>query len=539
MAQESLTEKYGVTAADQQLRLSWVQLGDDDLELIRKTADFLGPDARDIVKEFYDHSFQFPQFSSKVSESGSNRATLEGAQEAYLRSLLDARVDNAYFENRLFIGSNHARLDVKPRWNVGNYATYAALIYPRLAAHLDGKDLVDSIIAFQKLFTLDISLAVEAYVGGLMDRLVEVNNRLGPTSVALADGSAQVDEAAKEIAGAIQQIAQGAADQTQTMSNARAEMEKLSEAVGQVAKGAVDQTQGVEKADVASAEMQEALIQVAGAAERAGEKSSESQTAAEEGMRSVQTTVEAMETITSAVVSTTSQIEELSASGKEIGAITQTIAEIADQTNLLALNAAIEAARAGDMGRGFAVVADEVRSLAERSSSAAKDIASLIEKVQTGMDRSVDAMSAVVKDVETGADQAREAGQVLQRIVESSGELGAEIATIEHSAKSADSAATTLASVMQQVGGLAEENNGLATQMREQSDGVMEQLDSASSAAEQAAASSQEVSASTEQVTAQVGEISGQAENMSDVAAELQTFLEWLGAIEAKAAQAA
>lgn len=92
-------------------------------------------------------------------------------------------------------------------------------------------------------------------------------------------------------------------------------------------------------------------------------------------------------------------------SSKRIVDIIGVIDSIAFQTNILALNAAVEAARAGEQGRGFAVVATEVRGLAQRSSSAAKEIKDLI--------------SDSVDKVETGTKLVNHAGSTMQEIVDS------------------------------------------------------------------------------------------------------------------------
>jgi methyl-accepting chemotaxis protein len=90
-------------------------------------------------------------------------------------------------------------------------------------------------------------------------------------------------------------------------------------------------------------------------------------------------------TVVGQVVTTMESINEAS---HKIVYIISVIDYIAFQTNILALNAAVEAERAGDQGRGFAVVSVEVRSLAQRASSAASEIKSLIgdsvEKVEDG-----------------------------------------------------------------------------------------------------------------------------------------------------------
>ncbi|MEP9409943.1 MAG: CHASE3 domain-containing protein [Candidatus Brocadia sp.] len=108
-------------------------------------------------------------------------------------------------------------------------------------------------------------------------------------------------------------------------------------------------------------------------------------------------------------------MKKISESSGKIADIIKIIEGIAFQTNLLALNAAVEAARAGEHGRGFAVVAEEVRNLAQRSSTAAKDITALItdsvNKADIGMDlvkKTEEVFSGIVEQVKKVTDLVNE-----------------------------------------------------------------------------------------------------------------------------------
>ncbi len=204
---------------------------------------------------------------------------------------------------------------------------------------------------------------------------------------------------------AVNAVASGARELSETASGARATAERLGAAAQSNAAG-LDQL----------SQTANSTIDAANEVLRISSSAGSSADAASAAIMQADRTSEEAASVMSELVKT---IETLRMSSLQIGSITEKIDEIADQTNLLALNAAIEAARAGEHGRGFAVVADEIRKLADSSANATKEIASLIRSVQEETDRAVSVTRRGSEAVEHGRSKTSQVADALERIVDS------------------------------------------------------------------------------------------------------------------------
>ncbi|MDR9467763.1 nitrate- and nitrite sensing domain-containing protein [Marinospirillum sp.] len=162
-------------------------------------------------------------------------------------------------------------------------------------------------------------------------------------------------------------------------------------------------------------------------------------------------------------------MKELTQSSKQITSIISVIDGIAFQTNILALNAAVEAARAGRHGQGFAVVASEVRSLAQRSSTAAREIQQLIKRDTEIVQRSSQLVMGTGQVIQEVVESIRKVSQLMGEIAEASEEQRLGIEQVNQ-------AVTQMDEVTQQNAALVEEAAAAAESLEEQADQLTESV---------------------------------------------------------------
>jgi methyl-accepting chemotaxis protein len=291
--------------------------------------------------------------------------------------------------------------------------------------------------------------SARAMLSQAISSVVEGAEHLATSSDQLASASNQAGQATSQIATTIQQVAKGTSEQANAVTRTTSILEQVSQTIVGVANGAKDQSEAIHLA-----------TQVANK-------------------------ITAKDGISAKVGLSAQKVQEMGTRSEQIGVIVETIEDIASQTNLLALNAAIEAARAGEHGKGFAVVADEVRKLAERASTATKEVGGLVRSIQKIVAEAVNMATGASKDIELASEE--------------------------------------LISAIERVSNVIEENTLAVVQLTSGSNEMMVSIENIASVSEENSAAVEEVSASTEEMSAQVEEVTASTSGLAEMARSLQT----------------
>ena len=318
------------------------------------------------------------------------------------------------------------------------------------------------------------------------DEFREMERALEHMRQRLATLFAQIKQSSEKVTNSASML-------TQTSMQSAPASSQIASSVSQAASLVDEQQEAVESSLHSMEKVADAMESVRTQTDRTAENSGHARDNAVSGSKAIGASTRQMEKVRDSVQSSAEFVNILGDRSDEIGKIVDTIATIAEQTNLLALNAAIEAARAGEQGKGFAVVAENVRKLAEQSQEAAKQIAEMIQTIQSDTQDAVQAMQGGQTQVEAGAEQMRRLqdifGSIEQLVVATASQAGA------------------IAEAVAGAAGDMSDATAEGRRVQEHSSRVADEMQSVSAAAEEQSAAAEEVAAASESLTKLAGEL--------------------------------
>jgi len=168
------------------LRLAFLCLEPEDLDLLAELQPILEARADALVAAFYRHLLSF-EGTRHFLVDPEVKGRLLVSQREYLVSLAAPKIDEGHVAQRMRIGETHERIGLEPRWYLGAYSLYFGLLVPlirdELAHDLDRCER--TVAALMKRLMLDAQLAMEAYIARHEQQLEHLNRELAEASRSL------------------------------------------------------------------------------------------------------------------------------------------------------------------------------------------------------------------------------------------------------------------------------------------------------------------------------------------------------------------
>ncbi len=249
----------------------------------------------------------------------------------------------------------------------------------------------------------------------------------------------------------------------------KSSVERISHAIGDVAKGAEEQAQNMTDTtgniqkltrtlDI-MAEGMDRLTEIATVLKNLSYNTKDVMSDLTEANDQVKISVKDI------VIQTSSTIDAM----KEINTILDSINNIASQTNLLSLNASIEAARAGEAGKGFAVVAGEVKKLADDCVNASRHIADIVKNITSQMSKSENLIKTLEDNSGKQLEKLHTANNSVDKILSGISEISSSTCTISTKLYDLDVVKIGISDAVENLSAIAEENAASSEETAENS----------------------------------------------------------------------
>lgn len=381
-------------------------------------------------------------------------------------------------------------------------ASYNALLWQTIISAI----IISILLAFIVIYVLRRSilplekvqkallLASNGHLTAAIDPKDLHEDEIGVVAKAYNTMREEMHHIVSDVAHASIDLNKNASSLTQVMSEVTQATELVTRSIEEISDGALNQTQNIESSNNKMLHLGSLIDELANVSTNMTSSIHTSSEHAHKGMQEVMELRKHNENTNRVNTELKHQMNELVQYIANIGQVMSTIQSITEQTNLLALNASIEAARAGEYGKGFSVVAEEVRKLAEQSQQETDNVQKTVQHILKASEQTQHVVNRTTKIVAMQNDAVEHTREAFEQQLQYGKVLSSQI-------------------------------NELLTKlnmMMHEKEDVMTEIENIAAISEQSSASAQKVSATAQEQRAEVESILEMIRHLEDLSSTLQ-----------------